>query len=131
MKAVSGRFLRNKTNITAFHREHPFEKRKEEANRILKKYPERVPIIVQKTASTSTLIPDVDKKKYLVPRDLSVGQFMYVIRKRIKLEPEQSIFVFVNDSLPPSTALISQLYQEQKDKDGFLYMEISGESTFG
>ena len=27
-------------------------------------------------------IPPVDKRKYLIPMDLTVGQFVYVIRKR-------------------------------------------------
>lgn len=30
-------------------------------------------------------IPEIDKRKYLVPADLTVGQFVYVIRKRIML----------------------------------------------
>lgn len=38
--------------------------------------------------------------RYLVPADLTVGQFVYVIRKRIKLPPEQAIFIFINDRLP-------------------------------
>ena len=38
--------------------------------------------------------------RYLVPADLTVGQFVYVIRKRIKLEPEKAIFIFVNDVVP-------------------------------
>ncbi len=28
------------------------------------------------------------------------GQFIYVIRKRIKLDPEKAIFIFVNDTIP-------------------------------
>jgi GABA(A) receptor-associated protein len=44
----------------------------------------------------------IDKKKYLVPADLTVGQFVYVIRKRIKLSPEKAIFIFVNEILPPT-----------------------------
>src|SRR4051794_22645777 len=40
--------------------------------------------------------------RYLVPADLSVGQFVYVIRKRIKLKPEKAIFIFVNNTLPPT-----------------------------
>lgn len=47
-------------------------------------------------------IPTIDKKKYLVPADLTVGQFVYVIRKRIKLSPEKAIFIFVNEILPPT-----------------------------
>jgi GABA(A) receptor-associated protein len=40
--------------------------------------------------------------RYLVPSDLTVGQFVYVIRKRIKLSPEKAIFIFVKNVLPPT-----------------------------
>jgi len=76
-------------------------------------------------------IQHIDKKKYLLPQDLTVGQFVFVIRKRIKLGAEKAIFVFVNDMLPPTSQCISALYQDKKDPDGFLYITYSGESTFG
>jgi hypothetical protein len=67
-------------------------------------------------------IATIDKKKYLVPADLTVGQFVYVIRKRIKLSPEKAIFIFVDEVLPPTAALMSSIYDEHKDEDGFLYI---------
>ncbi|XP_031380665.1 autophagy-related protein 8B isoform X2 [Punica granatum] len=70
-------------------------------------------------------------KWYLVPADLTVGQFVYVVRKRIKLSPEKAIFVFVKTILPPTAAMMSAIYEENKDEDGFLYMTYSGENTFG
>ena len=36
-----------------------------------------------------------------MPADLSVGQFVYVIRKRIQLPSEKAIFIFVRNTLPP------------------------------
>jgi len=60
-----------------------------------------------------------------------VGQFVYVIRKRIKLTPEKAIFIFVKNTIPPTGAVMSQIYKEHKDEDGFLYVTYSGESTFG
>ena len=39
-------------------------------------------MIVEKAEKSD--ISDIDKQKYLVPADLTVGQFVYVIRKRIK-----------------------------------------------
>ncbi|KAK9924538.1 hypothetical protein M0R45_032903 [Rubus argutus] len=33
--------------------------------------------------------------------------------------------------LPPNAALMSAVYEEHKDEDGFLYITYSGESTFG
>ena len=86
-------------------------------------------MIVEKAEKSD--IADIDKKKYLVPADLTVGQFVYVIRKRIKLSPEKAIFIFVNNVLPPTAALMSAVYEEHKDDDGFLYITYSGENTFG
>lgn len=112
-----------------FKDEHPFEKRRAEAERIRKKYDDRVPVICEKVEKSD--IPVIDKKKYLVPADLTVGQFVYVIRKRIKLSSERAIFIFVDDVLPPTAALMSSIYEEHKDEDGFLYVTYSGENTFG
>ena len=40
------------------------DKRKKEADRIRKKYPERIPVICEKAANSD--IADIDKKKYAV-----------------------------------------------------------------
>jgi hypothetical protein len=110
--------------------------------------------------------------RYLVPTDLTVGLFVYVIRKRIKLISEKAIFIFVKNVLPPTStskvsetfelcsvincciwsvlfalcmlslllipsfvwlvvAMMSSIYEEHKDEDGFLYFTYSGENTFG
>ena len=107
-----------------------FEKRCEESARIRKKYPTRIPVIVEKDLREKSL-PQISRKKYLVPQDLSVGEFMFVIRKRIKLAPEKSIYLFIDGSLQNTSANLCQVYEEHKDKDGFLYILYYGESTFG
>mmetsp|Transcript_12875 Transcript_12875/g.19292 ORF Transcript_12875/g.19292 Transcript_12875/m.19292 type:complete len:117 (+) Transcript_12875:79-429(+) len=115
--------------MSDYKAEHKFEKRKAEAKKIRTKYPDRIPVICEKAKKSD--IVNIDKKKYLVPADLTVGQFVYVIRKRIKLSAEKAIFIFVNNVIPPTGALMSQIYKEHKDEDGFLYVTYSGESTFG
>ncbi|MFS7934017.1 putative autophagy protein Atg8 ubiquitin [Helianthus anomalus] len=112
-----------------FKLQHPPEKRRAESTRIRDKYPDRVPVIVERAERSD--LADIDKNKYLVPADLTVGQFVYVVRKRIKLSAEKAIFVFVKNVLPPTAALMSAIYEENKDEDGFLYMTYSGENTFG
>jgi len=115
--------------MVLFKDEFTFEKRKEEANRILEKYPDRIPIICERNKNST--IEKVDKKKFLVPKDLTVGQFMYVLRKRIKLKPEQAIFLFVNNTLPPVSSTIGNIYSKHKDSDNFIYFIYSGENVFG
>ncbi|KAJ8633716.1 hypothetical protein MRB53_027052 [Persea americana] len=113
----------------SFKQEYDLDKRRAEAARIREKYPDRIPVIVEKAERSD--IPNIDKKKYLVPSDLTVGQFVYVIRKRIQLSAEKAIFIFVDNVLPPTGALMSTIYDEKKDEDGFLYVTYSGENTFG
>ncbi|KAI8545381.1 hypothetical protein RHMOL_Rhmol07G0035500 [Rhododendron molle] len=141
-----------------FKQEHDLAKRHAEAARIREKYPDRIPCLLSAAANANLLpvmdllgfgkprkfyvcvivekaersdIPNIDKKKYLVPADLTVGQFVYVIRKRIKLSAEKAIFIFVDNVLPPTGAIMSTIYDEKKDEDGFLYVTYSGENTFG
>ena len=84
--------------------EHPLDVRKASSASIRAKHPDRIPVIVEKRQRDASL-PEIDKKKFLVPSDLTVGQFVYVIRKRIKLAPEQAIFLFVSaGTLPPTVA---------------------------
>lgn len=116
-------------SANSFEHAHSFEKRKSEADRIRIKYPERIPVIVERGPNND--IPDIDKSKFLVPNDLTVGQMVYVIRKRIKLAPEKAIFIFINNVLPPTSALMSSIYDQHANQDGFLYIVYSGESTFG
>jgi GABA(A) receptor-associated protein len=118
-----------KKRDSTFQREYSFERRKGEADRVLQKYTDRVPVIVEK--SKDSILPDLDNRKFLVPKDLTVGQFIWVIRKRIRLAPEQAIFIFVDNTLPPQSQTIAQVYQDHVDSDGFLYLSISGESVFG
>lgn len=117
------------TEIQSFKLKHALADRKKEADRIRLKYPDRVPIIVQKTMGAD--IANLDKIKYLCPSDLTLGQFLYVIRKRIKLPADQAIFLFINNELAKAGNLLSQAYKENADEDGFLYINYQGESTFG
>ena len=111
-----------------FKKDNPYEKRKLESSTIMQKYKNRIPIIVELADNTDFKL---DKKKYLVPSDLSVSQFIFVIRKRIKLESEKALFVLFNNTLPPASDLLSSIYEKNKDSDGFLYCIVSSESTFG
>jgi GABA(A) receptor-associated protein len=103
--------------------------RKQESNRILSKYINYIPVIVEKV---DIKCENIDKKKYLVPQNLTVGQFIYILRKHIKLSPEKAMFFFVNNTIPNTSTTVDTLYEEHSDEDGFLYFHYStNESVFG
>lgn len=108
--------------------ENALVKRVLESQNILFKYPDRIPVIVE-TFSTST--PTLSKNKFIVPKDLSVGQFLYILRKKIQLDPKHSIYLFVRNILPPISKTMSEVYQDYRDVDGFLYLSYTKENTFG
>uniref|UniRef100_A0A7S1FC25 Autophagy-related protein n=1 Tax=Noctiluca scintillans TaxID=2966 RepID=A0A7S1FC25_NOCSC len=115
----------------------PFERRSAEARRILSKYPDRIPVICEKAARSS--LPEIDKKKFLVPGTMLCGEFKYIIHKHLSqtqeavITSDQTIYLFVNsNSTSPKTgALMSEVYEQYKGNDGFLYVTYSAENTLG
>jgi GABA(A) receptor-associated protein len=108
------------------------EYNREEAIRILRKYPDRVPVIVNRSVNASDKTPHIDRNKFLVPGELTVGQFMYVIRKRLLLPPHEAMFLFIDNAIPPTSSLMSSVYEEMRDENTlFLYISYSLENVFG
>ena len=113
-----------------YKKNNSLEKRCKESENILKKYPNRIPVIVERSEKCKE-INEIDKNKFLVPNDLTMNQFIYVVRKRLKLSSEKALFVFINDKLMPNSRTLYEIYQEEKEEDDFLYMKYASENTFG
>lgn len=109
---------------------YSFDQRLKESSKVIEKFPDRIPVICERD-SNSTNVPLLTKKKFLIPKELSLAQFIFVIRKNIKLSKEKALFIFINNILPPVTLDINSVYIQHKDKDNFLYIKYSGENTFG
>ena len=82
-------------DTTEFKKKFSFKDRLDQAERIKRRYPNRVPIIV----NTGEGVPKLDKQKYLVPRDLKASEFMCIIRKRITISAKESIYMFFNKKM--------------------------------
>ena len=112
-----------------FIEEYSFNERFNESKKILLKHPSRIPVIVEKSQDCD--LNEIQKKKYLVSRDLLMSEFMFIIRKRIHLDPSQAIFIMINNTLPPSNTRLGEIYENYKNEDGFLYAIYTSENTFG
>ena len=101
------------------------------SRRILGKYPDCVPVIIRK-CPTDKNIKQIEKERYLIPKNLNVTEIVYIIRKHINLKPEQAIFIFIaNGTLMPNNVPISEIYNTYKADDGILYIVYRSENTFG
>ena len=67
-----------------------------------------------------------------MPNDLTAYKFSYIIRKRIKMPEKDSLYFFVNGrSILKGDTLMSEVYEQKKDNDGFLYITYTDETTLG
>lgn len=108
--------------------EKPLQERKLDIQRIFYKYPDKIPIFIEK----NKYLPELVQQKYLVPRELTVGQFLYTIRKRIMLPSEKALFIFFGNELVNTQSMMIEVYEKHHNKeDGMLYAICSPESTFG
>lgn len=119
--------------MSQFQREKNMEQRKALYRRIKAKFPERIPIICERSSASNNDVPKLDKVKYLVPTGCTVGEFIANIRSKMDIPSHQALFMFVgeNNILPPVAMTIETLYDKEKSEDGFLYFQYSGENTFG
>ncbi|KAG0474356.1 hypothetical protein HPP92_014042 [Vanilla planifolia] len=112
----------------SFKQEHDFEKRRSEALRIREKYPDRIPHI-----STSVEDSLIGRLKSLAklptkgfwPPEVNYKKLKTTIRRLVVVEIKRILIVVVKG------AVMSTIYEEKKDEDGFLYVTYSGENTFG
>merc|ERR1711972_1046700 len=96
-----------------------------EASRILAKYPDRIPVISEKAPRSN--LPEISKKKFLVPGTMLCGEFKYIVHKHLNsggasMPSDQTIYLFVGTFAPKTGALMSEIYDQHKGEDGFLYI---------
>lgn len=115
-----------------FKEKFTYEERAKECQNMLERYPDKVSMIVERSQSAPSNAPYLHKRKFLAAKDMSLFEFLIVIRNRFNIDHSQSILFFVNDTtLLPQTMPISEVYHNYRDHDGFVYLKYSVENTFG
>ncbi|KAL4673263.1 hypothetical protein H8959_017197 [Pygathrix nigripes] len=79
-----------------------------------------------------TFLPLLDKTKFLVPQELTMTQFLSIIRSRMVLRATEAFYLLVNNkSLVSTSVTMAEIYRDYKDEDGFVYMTYASQETFG
>lgn len=119
-------------------------KRLSKAQYLRQNHPDRILVIVDRV---DTKTPKLKENRFLVPKEMtrtekgeklteptSVGHLLHILRRYVpSLSPDKALFLSIcgKNILPPIQSSLSQIYAEHQERDGFLYMTVMMESTFG
>jgi hypothetical protein len=132
-----------------------FSRRKVEL--LLKKYTDRLPVII----SSSSIKIKNKESRFIVPSDMTISQFMIILRQKISLGSTEAIFIFIKspnnklasetnpvslsdsektndakfvsgkDIMVSPTSSIITLYNQYKDENLVLNLYFEKENVFG
>src|SRR5579872_3480983 len=110
--------------------QHTFEKRAKETKDAKTQYPNKLPLIIEKSDTIKN--QQLKYKKFLLSKDITVGQLIYILRKEITLDATQGLYLLIKGSVIPKTSdMICNLYDKYADDDGFLYITYDLELFYG
>ena len=111
--------------------EHNLEERKQEANQILNGYKNRMPVICE--CAPNSNLPPLRKTKYLVPGDMTVTQFQFLIRRHLDLNEYSALYLITQKGVTiAGNQTMMEVYNIHRDKhDNFLYLFYASELTWG
>ena len=106
------------------------ETRKKESQSLREKYPDYLPIVLEKDPTCR--LKELKKTKYLLQKKYTVNQFLQEIREKVEMQEGEALFLQAKLKYALSAEkTIEEIYNSYKDEDGLLYIMYSSELIFG
>lgn len=109
----------------------PLKDRKKKAEEIIKKYPDKVPIILERAPNSDINI--ITSEKYVIPGCFDGNQLLYSLQYKLPKNSNQSLFLLIDGKITfDLKTKVIDLYNKYKhDDDNFLYIMYSNECVWG
>eukprot|EP00831_Metopus_contortus_P055183 TRINITY_DN4660_c0_g1_i1.p3 TRINITY_DN4660_c0_g1~~TRINITY_DN4660_c0_g1_i1.p3 ORF type:complete len:138 (+),score=10.99 TRINITY_DN4660_c0_g1_i1:64-477(+) len=111
------------------------ETRKSESRKLLLSYPDRVPVVIERLTDgdvRTEFVPFLKDNKLLMPRYMGIAYVLSLVRYRLQLPPSQVLrFLFRSNTIYQGDKSLNEIYEKEKDTDGFLYIYYGGEQYAG
>ena len=114
--------------MSSFRERLTFEDRLAERQRANARRPEHVATIIERGSPHA---PSLDREKFLLPRELNGSQLIYIIRRRLSMNPSEALFLVCGRQMVTAADTVRGLYAKHCQEDGFLYITYTLENTFG
>jgi GABA(A) receptor-associated protein len=103
------------------------EKRKEYSADLMRDNPLRVPILVSSENGKLKL----KTQEFLVPKQLKIIHFTATLRRSMNLDPENAIYLYIDNHMIKQDRHIAEIYDQYKNEDGFLYINVTDIPALG
>ena len=121
--------------FTPFKTKYSLSQRRSLLNRskasIMKSDPAAViiPVVVEPQPEGPELLKI--SQVFLLKKDIKVNQFLHAVRKKLKVQAHQTVFLFKQNSVLSPNTTLSTLLRDFQEEDGFLYLVYSEFESFG
>lgn len=109
----------------------PLEERIKLSQSLREDFPKSIPTIVQRS-DTETSLQQIDKRHFLVPQDMTLGNLVGIIAARLGIYSNNSLWMYASRyPLTNRSETMTEIYNRFRETDGFLYLTYKGQESFG